>query len=127
VITRMLNAGGIITGRAVCENLCHSATSHSSATGVVHNPYARACNSGGSSSGSGALIANADVDMAIRADQGGSIREERISSMCYPASKLLLTSLITCWVAWNLCPQANIWLGSRHGLRIVSSLSVIDY
>ena len=60
----------------------------------MHNPYARECNSGGSSSGSGALIAKADVDMAIRADQGGSIRVVLISSMCYLASKLLLTSLI---------------------------------
>lgn len=74
MITRILNAGGKIIGRAVCENLCHSATSHSSATGVVHNPYAMGYSSGGSSSGSGALVANGDVDMAIGADQGGSIR-----------------------------------------------------
>jgi amidase len=58
VVTRMLEAGATITGRAVCENMCHSATSHSSATGVVHNPYARGYSSGGSSSGSGALVAS---------------------------------------------------------------------
>ena len=74
VITRILEAGGTILGRSVCENMCHSATSHSSASGVVHNPYARGYSSGGSSSGSGALVANGDVDMAIGADQGGSIR-----------------------------------------------------
>jgi amidase len=74
IVTRMLEAGCTITGRAVCENLCHSATSHSAATGVVHNPYARGYSTGGSSSGCGALVASGAVDMAIGADQGGSIR-----------------------------------------------------
>jgi Asp-tRNA(Asn)/Glu-tRNA(Gln) amidotransferase A subunit family amidase len=74
LITRLLEAGGTIAGRAVCENMCHSATSHSSATGVVHNPYAKGYSSGGSSSGCGALVANGDVDLAVGADQGGSIR-----------------------------------------------------
>lgn len=74
IVTRILQAGGTITGRAVCENLCHSATSHSAASGVVHNPYAHGYSSGGSSSGSGALVAGGAVDMAIGADQGGSVR-----------------------------------------------------
>lgn len=74
IVTRMLEAGCTITGRAVCENMCHSATSHSASTGVVHNPYAMGYSSGGSSSGSGALVASGAVDMAIGADQGGSIR-----------------------------------------------------
>lgn len=54
--------------------MCHSATSSSSGTGHVHNPYAMGYSSGGSSSGSGALVASGDVDMAMGADQGGSIR-----------------------------------------------------
>jgi amidase len=54
--------------------MCHSATSSSAATGSVHNPHAKGYSSGGSSSGSGALVANGDVDMAIGADQGGSVR-----------------------------------------------------
>lgn len=74
LVTRILEAGGTITGRAVCENFCHSATSHSANTGVVHNPYAHGYSSGGSSSGSGALVAAGAVDMAVGADQGGSIR-----------------------------------------------------
>ncbi|OIW23403.1 amidase [Coniochaeta ligniaria NRRL 30616] len=73
-VTRLLQAGAIIEGKSVCENMCHSATSSSSATGHVHNPYAKGYSSGGSSSGSGALVANGDVDMALGADQGGSIR-----------------------------------------------------
>lgn len=54
--------------------MCHSATSHSSATGVVENPIAAGYSSGGSSSGSAVLVALGEVDGSIGADQGGSIR-----------------------------------------------------
>lgn len=74
VTTRILEAGGHITGKAVCENLCHSATSHSAGTGPVENPYAKGYSAGGSSSGSGVLVALGQVDMSIGADQGGSVR-----------------------------------------------------
>lgn len=74
VVTRILEAGGIIKGKSVCENMCHSATSSSAATGSVHNPYAPGYSSGGSSSGSGALVAGDEVDIALGADQGGSVR-----------------------------------------------------
>jgi amidase len=74
VATRLLEAGGTILGKAVCENMCHSATSHSSSTGIVENPFARGYSAGGSSSGAGVLVALGEVDGAIGADQGGSIR-----------------------------------------------------
>ena len=74
VVTRILEAGGLITGKAVCENMCHSATSHSSGTGVVENPFCNGYSSGGSSSGSGVLVALGEVWGSIGADQGGSIR-----------------------------------------------------
>ncbi len=74
VVTRILEAGGHITGKAVCENLCHSATSHSSSTGTVENPHAKGYSAGGSSSGSGVLVSLSEVDMSIGADQGGSVR-----------------------------------------------------
>ncbi|RMZ67949.1 amidase [Pyrenophora seminiperda CCB06] len=74
VTTRILEAGGHILGKAVCENLCHSATSHSSSTGIVENPFAKGYSAGGSSSGPGVLVALGEVDGAIGADQGGSIR-----------------------------------------------------
>lgn len=40
----------------------------------MHNPYADYYSAGGSSSGSGRLVAIGSVDMAIGGDQGGSIR-----------------------------------------------------
>lgn len=74
VVTRIIEAGGEIQGKSVCENMCHSATSHSSGTGVVESPFAKGYSSGGSSSGSGVLVALGEVWGAIGADQGGSIR-----------------------------------------------------
>lgn len=74
IVTRILDAGGRITGKAHCENFCLSGGSHTNATGPVHNPWKRGFMAGGSSSGSAALVAAGEVDMAIAGDQGGSIR-----------------------------------------------------
>ncbi|CAK7210401.1 hypothetical protein SBRCBS47491_000772 [Sporothrix bragantina] len=74
VATRVLAHGGIIAGKAVCENLSRGAISCTAATGPVHNPYAHGHSCGGSSSGTGALVAGGVVDIGIGCDQGGSIR-----------------------------------------------------
>jgi len=74
IVTRILDAGGEIIGKATCEDLCFSGGSHTSATGPVRNPHDPRYSAGGSSSGSAALVANGDCDMAIGGDQGGSIR-----------------------------------------------------
>ena len=74
IVTRILEAGGTIAGKAHCENFCLSGGSHTNAAGPVHNPWKRGYMAGGSSSGSAALVAAGEVDMAIGGDQGGSIR-----------------------------------------------------
>jgi amidase len=74
IVTRILDAGGEIAGKAVCEYYCISGGSHTSETGPVHNPRKRGYSAGGSSSGSAALVAAGDVDLAIGGDQAGSIR-----------------------------------------------------
>ncbi|KAK8125378.1 uncharacterized protein PG998_001137 [Apiospora kogelbergensis] len=75
VATRVLEAGGRIVGKAVCENLSRGAVSVTAATGPVHNPYApRGYSAGGSSSGAAALVAAGAVDLGIGCDQGGSVR-----------------------------------------------------
>ena len=51
-----------------------SGASHTSDTGPVRNSHDPERTAGGSSSGSGALVAVGEVDMAIGGDQGGSIR-----------------------------------------------------
>jgi amidase len=74
IVARILDAGGEIAGKAVCEYLSYSSGSHTAATGLVENPVKRGYSTGGSSSGSAALVAAGDVDMAIGGDQAGSIR-----------------------------------------------------
>src|SRR5216683_3088297 len=74
IVERILDAGGEIAGKAVCEYYCVSGGSHTSATGPVHNPRKPGYSAGGSSSGSAALVAAGEVDMAIGGDQAGSIR-----------------------------------------------------
>jgi amidase len=74
IVTRMLDAGAEIAGKVHCESFCISGGSHTNATGPVHNPHKMGYSAGGSSSGSGVVVALGEVDMAIGCDQGGSIR-----------------------------------------------------
>lgn len=74
LVTRILDAGGEIAGKADCESLCFSGGSHTTDNGPVLNPYDHSRTTGGSSAGSAALVAAGEVDMAIGGDQGGSIR-----------------------------------------------------
>ena len=83
IVTRILDAGGTIVGKAHCEYFCLSGGSHTNATGPVHNPYKMGHTSGGSSSGSGALVGSGEVAMAIGGDQGGSIRMPAAFCGCY--------------------------------------------
>src|SRR5437867_3032442 len=66
--------GGTIVGKVRCEYFCCSGGSHTSAAGPVQNPRRPGYSAGGSSSGSAAVVAAGEVDMAIGGDQGGSIR-----------------------------------------------------
>lgn len=87
VVGRILSAGGIIKGSSTCENHCASPLSFTSATGPVHHPLCHGYTSGGSSSGSAALVAASDLtqrcktqhlgdvaELAIGTDQAGSVR-----------------------------------------------------
>ncbi|WOH80164.1 amidase [Bradyrhizobium sp. BEA-2-5] len=80
IVARMLDAGAQISGKVHCEYFCTSGGSHTNALGPVHNPHKMGYSAGGSSSGSGVVVALGEVDMAIGGDQGGSIRMP--SSFC---------------------------------------------
>ncbi|KAI0967545.1 putative amidase [Xylaria arbuscula] len=97
VATRIMDAGGTITGKAACENTCMEGISCTSVTGPVHNPYAQGYSAGGSSSGCGRLVATGSVDLAIGCDQGGSIR--------IPASACGIVGLKP---TWGLVPYTGI-------------------
>jgi len=74
VVTRLLEAGAEIAGKAVCEDLCFSGGSHTPVSGPVRNPWDASRTAGGSSGGSAALLAAGQVDLALGGDQGGSVR-----------------------------------------------------
>jgi amidase len=97
IVTRILDAGATITGKAACENACMEGVSDTSVTGKVHNPYADNYSCGGSSSGSGRLVATGSVDMAIGGDQGGSIR--------IPAA---VCGIVGLKPTWGLVPYTGI-------------------
>ena len=81
IVTRLLDAGATIVGKAHCEYFCLSGGSHTNATGAVHNPHKHGYSAGGSSSGSGALVGAGLVDMAIGGDQGGGNRLDLVWRM----------------------------------------------
>jgi amidase len=74
VVQRLLDGGAIIAGKSVCADLSFSGSSCTSASGSVRNPWDPTRDAGGSSSGSAALVAAGEVDLALGGDQGGSIR-----------------------------------------------------
>jgi amidase len=97
VITRLLDAGAEIVGKSVCEYFSLSGAAATSTSGPVHNPRAWDYTPGGSSSGSGALVALGEVDMATGGDQAGSIR--------IPAS---LSGVVGIKPTWGLVPYTGI-------------------
>jgi hypothetical protein len=137
VVSRVLEAGGTITGTSTCENYCLSALSFSSATGPVDNPWLKGYECGGSSSGSAALVGvksvkrqrekegrktitdedlGEGVDLAIGGDQGGSIR---MVSVLPPSLALHnLTDHPASSVQRDLRPEANTRPGPLYGNRI---------
>src|SRR6266498_2971141 len=74
VVTRILDAGGEIAGKAHCEYFSFSGGVSSNPTGPTRNPHRPEHMSGGSSSGCAAIVGSGEVTMAIGGDQGGSIR-----------------------------------------------------
>ena len=97
IVTRLLDAGATLAGKAHCENFCLSGGSHTNTRGLVHNPRRRGHSAGGSSSGSAAVVAAGDVELAIGGDQGGSIR--------IPAA---LCGVVGMKPTWGLVPYTGI-------------------
>ena len=73
-VTRVLASGATITGKAQCEAFCQAGQSGTSWPRGVTHPDDPTRSAGGSSSGSAALVAAGEVDMALGGDSAGSIR-----------------------------------------------------
>ena len=56
VVNRVLDEGGRILGKAVCENMCYSGGSFTASSGLVRNPLDPSRMSAGSSSGCAVLV-----------------------------------------------------------------------
>ena len=61
VVSRILDAGGCIVGKAVCEAMCYNTLSCTSNTGPVLNPHDKLRMTGGSSSGCAALVSGVSL------------------------------------------------------------------
>lgn len=73
VVERLLDAGVVITAKTNLEDL-GLGLGEGSAFGASRNPRNLRFSTGGSSSGSGAAVASGLVDIALGADEAGSIR-----------------------------------------------------
>lgn len=74
VVTRMLNAGAIIIGKTRMHEFGLDTTGNNHKTGTPRNPYNFNHYTGGSSSGSAAIVACGICPISIGSDGGGSIR-----------------------------------------------------
>lgn len=74
VVTRLLDEGAVIVGKLNMDDFAYFGTGETSAFGCVRNPRNPDYSPGGSSSGSGAAVANGEVDIALAVDQAGSAR-----------------------------------------------------
>ncbi|GGO08224.1 amidase [Microbispora rosea subsp. aerata] len=74
VVGKARAAGAVILGTSVCEDLCYSGSSFTSAHGPVGNPWDPRRSAGGSSSGAAVLVATGQADYGIGTDHGGSVR-----------------------------------------------------
>ena len=74
LVVRLRAAGALIAGKTGMHELAFGITSNNAVTGAVHNPWDLQRIAGGSSGGSGAVVAARLVPAAIGTDTGGSVR-----------------------------------------------------
>lgn len=97
VVDRLLDAGVTLVGKTNMDELAYGPTGETSAFGPAENPAAPARVTGGSSSGSAAAVAGAQVDVALGTDTGGSVR--------IPAS---FCGLVGFKPTWGTVPQRGV-------------------
>lgn len=74
LVARLRSAGALFPGKVGLHELAFGITTNNAVTGAVRNPWDTTCIPGGSSGGSGAIVAARLVPAAIGTDTGGSVR-----------------------------------------------------
>lgn len=74
IIDRIRDAGAVIHARTTTPEFCCAPVTHSSLWGTTRNPFNLSMTPGGSSGGSGAVLAAGSTILATGSDIGGSIR-----------------------------------------------------
>ena len=74
LVARMKAAGAVLVGSLNMDEYAYGFTTENSHAGPCHNPHDLARIAGGSSGGSGAAVAAAQVPLALGSDTNGSIR-----------------------------------------------------
>jgi len=74
VVRRLRAAGALIAGKANMHELAFGITNNNAVTGAAHNPWDATRIPGGSSGGSGVVVAAGLVPAALGTDTGGSVR-----------------------------------------------------
>ena len=123
LLPRVKQAGGLIVGRANCDEFAMGSSSETSAFKKVHNPWDLSRVSGGSSGGSIAAVAAGLVPWALGTETGGSVRQP--AAFCGIVGSKPTYGLFLVWVVAYASSFDQIGVATRTVYDNALVLSVI--